>query len=419
MEVRVGWILRNALLGSAICGVGLWGLLQFDAGKRLIIALVDSTPVPTAAASASPQEGRFEGLDTDRPQLATRLVPVITGVSQPTDLAVVPGHPDRAVVLSKGGTASLVDLQTGEHSPWITLEVATTSELGLLGIAFHPDFESSGRLFLNHTPPRGGGKAATVISERRTDPRTLSPPVQVGDLLSVDQPYQNHDAGQLAFGPDGMLYVGLGDGGFRNDPLGAGQDRSTLLGSMLRLSVDTPGAYTVPGDNPFVGTPGVRPEIWAYGLRNPWRYAFAPDGRLIVADVGQNTWEEIDLVSRGDNLGWRIREGASCFDPAEGCPTAGLTDPIYTYGREDGSSITGGVVWTAPGPLQGRYLFGDFVTGRLWALLLPEPGTPPATAGVTALGRFEIRPSAFARTADGQVWVADFIGGAIYRIEPR
>ncbi|HHO50385.1 MAG TPA: dehydrogenase, partial [Deltaproteobacteria bacterium] len=228
-----------------------------------------------------------------------------------------------------------------------------------------------------------------------------------------------HDAGQLAFGPDGMLYVGLGDGGFRNDPLGAGQDRSTLLGSMLRLDVRTPGRYAVPDDNPFVGIAGVRPEIWAYGLRNPWRYSFTPDGRLVVADVGQNTWEEIDLVSRGDNLGWSLREGSSCFEPPKGCPTVDLTDPIYTYGRKDGGSVTGGVVWTAPGPLQGRYLFGDFSTGRLWALRLPQPGAAAGQAEVTALGRFDLRPSAFGRAPDGRVWVAGFARGAIYQIELR
>ncbi len=395
---RLSVVLGGAALGAGLLAGGLGLAYQSDAFKRLLVS-------PT-----------FDGADADRKQLPVKLVPRITGVPQPTDVAFVPGHPERVVVLSKSGKATLVDLKTGERAEWLEVDVATTSELGLLGVAFHPAFPADPRLWLNHTPSRGGRKAATVISEWKVDPATLAP-TRVRDVLEVEQPYQNHDAGQLRFGPDGMLYVGFGDGGFRADPLNAGQDRATLLGAMLRLDVSGPEPYRVPADNPFVGVEGVRPEIWAYGLRNPWRYAFDPRGRLIVADVGQDAWEEISIVGAGDNLGWRVREGRHCFDPPEGCATEGLVDPIYEYGHDEGISITGGVVWTAPGPLQGRFLFGDFGTGRLWELALPETVRP--TDDVLALGRFSANPSAFAAAPDGTVWVTDFSSGAVFELVAR
>jgi glucose/arabinose dehydrogenase len=162
-----------------------------------------------------------------------------------------------------------------------------------------------------------------------------------------------------------------------------------------------------------------RPEIWAWGLRNPWRFAFDPKGRLVVADVGQNTLEEVSLVQRGDNLGWKVREASRCFDPPQGCNTKGLVDPIYSYGREDGMSITGGVVYTgsAVPALAGRYVFGDFVTGRLWALALPDAPGARAADPVT-LGRWGVLPSTFARDERGEVYVADFAGGVLHRIDP-
>ena len=236
--------------------------------------------------------------------------------------------------------------------------------------------------------------------------------------MTVFQPYANHDAGQLAFGPDGMLYIGWGDGGFRNDPKGSGQDRQTMLGAMLRVDIDNPDggrAYGIPADNPFVNDAGTLDEIYAIGLRNPWRYSFAPDGRLVVADVGQDLWEEVSIVPAGGNLGWNLREGFHCFPPGGSCPSdEPLVEPIYEYGRDDGNSITGGFVDTSGDEkLNGLYVFGDFVTGRLWAIDLPESGT----ATPRALGRWPILPSTFGQDTQGRVYVADFGSGTIYRIQ--
>ncbi|MBX2800804.1 MAG: PQQ-dependent sugar dehydrogenase [Myxococcales bacterium] len=417
MSIRPRFVLGSALLGIAAIALLVGGALLTHTGRRILLVLLDDTPTPAAATTVRALQPIFDGLDATRPQQPVVLQPLITGVPAPTDVAFVPGHPTRVVVLSKTGTATLASTTDGTLQPWLQLPVATTSELGLLGIAFHPDFEANGRLFVNHTPERPLAAAATVVSELSTDPHTLSAPSHTADLLEVAQPYPNHDGGQLAFGPDGKLYVAFGDGGFRADPLDAGQDRSTLLGSIVRLDVAQPGVASAPHDNPFVDLPGARPEIWAWGLRNPWRFHFDPRGRMVVADVGQSRWDEVSLVQRGDNLGWRLREGSHCFDPATDCPTDGLVDPVYEYGRDDGVSITGGVVWTAPGPLQGRYVFGDFGTGRLWALQLPERRAP--TTDVLALGRFPINPAAFARDPDGRVVVADYGSGAIFAIQPN
>jgi glucose/arabinose dehydrogenase len=406
------------LLPPLLLGLALWGALNLDVTRRLLVALVDPVP-PVAAAAATVKALRPVSFDDGHPRIEVDLVPVVAGVAQPTDLAPVPGHPGRIVVLGKQGTAWLASDGAEAPAPWFTIDVATRSELGLLGIAFHPKFEENGLFFVDATPNRPDGDR-TVISRWRTDPQTLAAPRQEGVVLEVAQPFQNHDAGQIAFGPDGMLYVGLGDGGYRADPHDNGQDRGTLLGSMLRLDVDKAQPYAIPADNPLVGVAGARPEIWAWGLRNPWRFSFDPRGRLIVGDVGQDRLEEVDIVGRGDNLGWRVREGDACFEPAS-CEalSAGMVDPIWTYGRDVGVSITGGVSWTAAGPLRGRWLVGDYGTGRLWALALPEAVRPLAASEVATLGRFSLSPSAFSRMADGTVWVADFQRGAVFRIVPR
>ncbi|MEZ4238157.1 MAG: PQQ-dependent sugar dehydrogenase [Myxococcota bacterium] len=394
----------------------LWAALQLDVTRNALIALFDATQPETAAATVDAlTPAAFDGPDAERTRIAVRLEPAITGVVQPTDVAPVPGHDGAVVVLSKTGTASL-STPGAPLRAWFTLDVPTRSELGLLGIAFHPKFADNGLFFVDATPQRDG-EPHTVISRWRTDPATLAAPHQEGVVLEVAQPYANHDAGQIAFGPDGMLYVSLGDGGYRGDPQGNGQNRGTLLASLLRLDVDSATPYAVPPDNPLVGVAGARPEIWAWGLRNPWRFAFDPQGRIVAGDVGQNTYEEVDLIAAGDNLGWNVREGFACYEPSD-CErlSGGLVDPIWSYGRDAGASITGGVVWTAPGPLQGRYLVGDYVTGRLWALTLPSSRRRLQPDEVAALGRFALSPTAFGRMPDGTVWVADFQRGAVFRI---
>jgi glucose/arabinose dehydrogenase len=244
---------------------------------------------------------------------------------------------------------------------------------------------------------------------------------RVRTVIEVQQPFANHDGGQIVFGPDGRLYIGFGDGGWRNDPNGHGQNGRTWLGSMLRIDVDggRDAAYTVPVSNPWVGDDSVADEAWAIGLRNPWRFSFAPDGRMVVADVGQNAFEEIDLVVAGDNLGWNTREGRHCLDPETPCAKEGLVEPVYEYGRDEGKSITGGFVYTGNRvpALKDQYVFADFVSGRLWAISLPaERGG--ALVAAAALGQWPFLPSTFGRAADGEIYVAGFGKGIVYRIDP-
>ncbi|TNE85684.1 MAG: dehydrogenase [Deltaproteobacteria bacterium] len=397
-----------------VLAIGVVAVLPNCRGvQRLAVQVLDKEPeVRTGALNAS-----FSGKDEGRERLEVALVPVAEGFRQLTDIQPVPGEPNRYAVLEKRGAAWLVDLESGDRKPLFEVEVVTVSEQGLLGLAFHPNHAENGRFFVNYTPS-GVSPEVTRVAEWVREGDTAR---EVRTVLEVEQPYQNHNAGQLAFGPDGMLYVGFGDGGLKDDPMGHGQNGASLLGSMLRLDVDDVPegkGYGIPADNPFLDQPAIADEAFAIGLRNPWRYTFAPDGRLVVADVGQNTWEEIDLVPAGANLGWNAREGRHCFPPdSEDCPTAGLVDPVYEYGRDEGVSVTGGVVvtGTAVPELKGRYLFGDFGSARLWAITLPE--APGADAGpALALGRWPILPVAFATDPDGNALIGDF-GGRILSVK--
>ncbi|MFT5682872.1 MAG: glucose/arabinose dehydrogenase, partial [Myxococcota bacterium] len=335
--------------------------------------------VGTANAGTGPV-AVFDGADADRERLNIRLHPVASGFDLLVDIQFPPGESERMVVLEKGGKGWLLSGEGfAERQRFLNLDVLTASEQGLLGLAFHPKFADNGRFFTNATVDHPAGNV-TQITEWTVEPGAAKwKAKEVGEVLKVRQPYANHNAGQLAFGPDGFLYIGFGDGGWRNDPDGNGQNGKTWLGSMLRIDVDGARPYAIPADNPFVGNPQVADEAFAIGLRNPWKYSFTEDGRLIVADVGQDTTEEVHIIAAGDNLGWALREGRHCFPPdVSDCPTEGLVEPIYTYPRTEGVSITGGYVVTdgAAGALAGKYVFGDFATGRLWALDVPAAVTP-------------------------------------------
>ena len=372
-----------------------------------------------------PFQPLFVGPDADRDKLEVALVPVAERVIQATDLQFVPGDPQLMIALEKAGRALWFDLSSGKQGLLFETAVVDDSEQGLLGLAFHPSFAGNGRLFVNATEAVGG-KDHTVVSEwtvpAGVDLRTAKP--QRGEtLLEVFQPYPNHNAGQLAFGPDGKLYVGLGDGGWKDDPHDNGQNPATLLGSMLRLDVDDRAAgkaYGVPSDNPWVATDGHRPEAWAIGLRNPWRYCFDARGRLIVADVGQDAFEEVTMLYSGANAGWRVREADHCFQPSTDCLSGGMVAPIYEYGRDDGGSITGGYV--ARGghvpALDGKYVFADFLSGAFWAIDLPEEVSDnPPKSKVWALGKWPMLPSTFGQDEAGRVYVAGYRSGKVFRLE--
>lgn len=352
--------------------------------------------------------------------LALHLTPIAEGFEQPTDLQWVPGQ-ETWIVLEKTGNAWWLSADGQRRGKLLHVDVATDSEEGLLGLALHPQFARNGLFYLNYVA-RVGKQDFTRIAAWHLEgdvQHGAVAPVEV--LLEVAQPFGNHKAGQLQFGSDGFLYVGLGDGGSAGDPHGNGQNPQTLLGKMLRIDVnrrDPDLKYAVPPDNPFVGKVGWRPEIWAVGLRNPWRYSFDPQGRLVVADVGQDAWEEIDIVAKGANLGWNQREGRHCYTPAKDCVTEGLTEPVVEYSHAEGQAVTGGyVALGAHVPvLRGRYVMADFVRGAMWAVDLPDGAT--RAARVWSLGVFDHHIATFGRTQSGDLFAADVYSGAIVRLDP-
>lgn len=294
-------------------------------------------------------------------------------------------------------------------------------EAGLLGMAFDPDFASNRHVFLSYTTT-GAPLISRIVRYTANAGGTALDIMSGVEVLSVPQNGTNHNGGQVSFGPDGLLYAAFGDGGGGGDPGNNGQDPNNLRGTILRIDVQPDASYQIPASNPFAGNPLCRggdstvgcPEIFAWGLRNPWRFSFdRVGGALLVGDVGQGALEEIDRVVAGANYGWNIREGDTCFN-ASSCATAGLTDPIHVYGRSDGQSVTGGFVYRGQGApsLTGRYVFGDFASGRVWtidsAVQTPGPADLVEETGLSI--------ASFAEGNDGEVFVVDF-GGALYAIE--
>ncbi|MEP6934719.1 MAG: PQQ-dependent sugar dehydrogenase, partial [Nitrospirota bacterium] len=297
----------------------------------------------------------------------------------------------------------------------ITNRVLSGGERGLLGLAFHPNHRKNGRFFVNYTRRDDG---ATVLAEYRRQNLNLQASIEERTLMVVPQPYANHNGGMVAFGPDGLLYIGLGDGGSGGDPQNRAQNPSELLGKILRIDVDGAPPYAIPSDNPFANGGG-RPEIFASGVRNPWRFSFDREtGSLWLADVGQNKWEEIDLVRLGGNYGWRIMEGRHCFLPEKDCPVEGLIIPGSEYGHDQGRcSVTGGYVYRGRNlpALQGSYLYADYCSGELFAV--------PVWNGVVAgreprvLRKSGMRISSFGEDEAGEMYVVDHRGG-LYRLGP-
>lgn len=376
-----------------------------------------------AEQEAPPAPPVFDGRDSTRRRIDVQLTPVARGLARPTDIQFDPSHPELMIVTEQTGSMKWFDLSSGKAGMVHSYDVLTVSEQGLLGFAFHPSFPDTPLVYFNMSVPSGDADVSRILEVRFGMPVDLRNPTISGErvLLDLEQPYQNHNAGQLAFGPDGYLYIGWGDGGWAGDPHDNSQNPANMLGSMIRIDVRPAGAepYQIPADNPFLDNPDALPETWAIGLRNPWRYSFDTSGRLIVADVGQNKWEEINIVEAGGNYGWRLREGRHCFDPEEDCWKETLVDPIYEYDHEEGASITGGYQYLADDfpELNRLYLFGDFITGRLWALELPERSDQNADEPFT-LGRRDILISTFGRDSGGKVYLTDFTRGVIYRIDP-
>ncbi|MEC7985270.1 MAG: PQQ-dependent sugar dehydrogenase [Myxococcota bacterium] len=341
-----------------------------------------------------------------------RLNRVASGFEQPTEIRFPAKHPDTMIVLEKKGKAYRIT--AGIDSPaskelFLSLDVRTGSEQGLLGLAFHPKYEKNGIFYIHSSPKKGPARGE--ISEWKVIDFNTWKSKRIRTVLEVEQPYANHNGGQLQFGPDGHLYIGLGDGGWRDDPHNHGQNGDTLLGSIVRIK-PTPGAkeaYEVPEDNPFHEMEGWDSRIWVWGVRNPWRFSFSPKGELYVADVGQGKYEEVSVAKKGDNLGWKHREGKHCFPKESRCTDGDFVPPVFEYDHSLGNSITGGYHVTDGSVLSGSYIFGDFNSGRIWAMDSNYNATEISQAGLLI--------STFGRDVQGSVYLADFATGDIYRIE--
>jgi glucose/arabinose dehydrogenase len=344
--------------------------------------------------------------------------------TRPVDLQHPGDGTNRLFVVEQAGVIHVFENQSDVGDTGVFLDIQDRvndegNEEGLLGLAFHPEFETNGYFYVDYT---AANPRRTVIARYRVDSANpdQADPQSETVLLEVPQPYSNHNGGQIAFGPDGFLYISLGDGGSGGDPQENGQNPATLLGSILRIDIDNPSEgrpYGIPSDNPFVdGANGARPEIYAYGLRNAWRFSFDPEtNRLWAADVGQNAFEEVDIIEKGKNYGWDVMEASSCFEPEEGCDQADLTLPIWEYGREDGVSVTGGYVYrgTRAPQLTGRYLVADYASGKVWALEYDGR----QTAQAELLMDTDLNISSFGVDQNGEQYVLAFDGN-VYHFAP-
>ena len=356
-------------------------------------------------------------------ELAVRLKEVARGLDAPLFLTSPPGDPARAFVVEQGGRIRIIRNDVLLPTPFLDISsrIASGGERGLLGLAFHPQYASNGRFVVYYTNTAGDIRIASYKVSANPE---VADPASEQLLLAVPHPsFSNHNGGMVTFGPDGRLYAGIGDGGSGGDPNGNGQNRNTLLAKLVRLDVNAAGQASVPSDNPFVGQSGMRPEIWSYGLRNPWRFSFDRlTGDLYIGDVGQNAREEIDVsrgpsnMGRGLDFGWNIMEGTSCFSPSSGCNRTGLTLPVLDYGHGDGCSVTGGYVYRGSlvPALRGMYFYGDYCSGWVRSFVL--------SGGQVAqrLDWAALRPggqiTSFGEDAAGELYII-VASGSVFRIE--
>lgn len=338
--------------------------------------------------------------------------------NQPVGLYSPKDGTNRLFVVEQLGAIRVFNNSATATSSSVFLDISSrivySGEQGLLGLAFHPNYTSNGYFYVDYV---ANNPLRTVISRFTVSPTNPNQTQSDSEfvLLEINQPYSNHKGGQLAFGPDGYLYIGMGDGGSAGDPLGNGQNRAVLLGKILRIDVNTPSAgrnYTIPPDNPFKGnTLGYKEEIYAYGFRNPWRFSFDPQtGRLWVGDVGQDREEEIDLVEKGKNYGWNIMEGTLTY---AGGNQTGLELPVWEYDHSQGNAIIGGYVYygVALTQLLGAYVYGDYGSGRIWALTL---NSTDGAATNTLLTDSTLSISSFGVDANGEIYICAF-DGKIYK----
>ncbi|MGE0405735.1 MAG: sorbosone dehydrogenase family protein [Candidatus Korobacteraceae bacterium] len=382
--------------------------------SQFVLLLSFALLLSAAACAGSSQDDDNDAPPTDELPAVT-LTSLVSGLSSPLDLQDPRDGSGRLFVVEQAGRVRIIQNGILLSTPFLDIssKLLSGGERGLLGLVFHPSFPQNPRFYVNYTREPDG---ATVIAEYRVSGNANIADTTERQLLVVSQPYANHNGGQLAFGTDGFLYIGLGDGG--GGGLDNAQNRNVLLGKMLRIDVNTTSAgkqYGIPSDNPFLDGSGA-PEVWAYGLRNPWRFSFdRQTSRLFVADVGQSAWEEINLLERAGNYGWNTMEGAHCYEPAQGCNMTGLRLPIAEYGRSEGQAVTGGYVYRGsalPG-LAGAYVFGDFLSGTIW-VLQPDGFNWRRRQLLTTTRRI----SSFGQDSAGEIYIVDH-SGSILRLRPQ
>jgi glucose/arabinose dehydrogenase len=369
---------------------------------------IEPTPVP-----ATPTPSFFVEKLPDPSTAQWSLV--VSGLEKPVDLQHA--GDDRLFVVEQLGVIRVLEAGEFLTEPFLDLRDfvdASGSEQGLLGLAFHPNYVENGQFFVNYTDARGN----TVVARFNVSPNpNLADLNSLRVVIRYNQPYANHNGGGIVFGTDGYLYIATGDGGSSGDPEGNAQKLDSYLGKLLRIDVDAADPYAIPPDNPFVDGTGL-PEIWSYGLRNPWRFAFDTiTGDLYIADVGQGSWEEVNFqpadTQGGINYGWNIREGAHTY---VGGTTEGLTDPVVEYGHNLGVSVTGGPVVRDPSlpDWQGVYLYGDYGTGLIWGLLHDGQGNWQNEI----LFDTDYKISSFGMDVAERIYLIDYATGAIYRLTP-
>ncbi len=411
LSIRVG--LALALTGAAI-GLALSALAS---GAPAQAARAERPIAPEARLAASAP-------------FTIALSQVTSGLIDPVFVTHAGDGSGRLFIVERAGRIRVLKGGALLATPYLNITSLVESgyaEQGLLSVAFDPDYEVNGAFYLNYTANLGDGDtivARYVVADPAAD---VANPVSVTTLLTIDQPQDNHNGGQLQFGPnDDYLYVGMGDGGSGGDAgpghdpaVGNGQAPGTLLGKLLRIHVRGVPTYTIPASNPFTQTAGYRPEIWALGLRNPWRFSFdRVTGDTYIADVGQNDWEEVSYQPAssegGENYGWRVMEGTHCFNPSSGCDTSGKVLPVAEYSHSLGCSVTGGYVYRGKNYpwLRGVYFYADYCSGRIWSLEQIEPGNWISTQRRDEA--FNI--SSFGEDENGELYVAGFSNGRIYRI---
>ena len=361
------------------------------------------------------------------PTLQVEFIPVASGLTNPLDIQQAGDGSGRLFVVEQGGRIQIIQNGSVLGTPYLDISSSIVSggETGLLGLAFHPSFSTNGCFYVNYTTTRLTGSLQTVIAEYRAAPASSDAVSAATEqrLFTVDQPEANHNGGGLAFGNDGFLYIGLGDGGGAGDQhgtIGNAQDLTTRLGKMLRISVTCNGTFSVPADNPFVANATAAKEIWLYGLRNPFRFSVDHNtGNLWIGDVGQDSFEEVDMVTPmqgGSNMGWRCKEGTHNLNFTANCQAATFLDPIFDYDHSQGDdTVIGGYVYhgTSMTALTGNYIFGDFISGRIWSLTQNAQGqwvrTLLANSGSGNL-------AGFGQDATGELYVAQYGTGNVVRL---